>query len=926
MFAMPATPQVCAGSSGNPSVKVYARIRPLLQEEHDIGAKNILEVSPANKEVVLVEGGGEKIFRYDDVFEEYCSQERVYMKAVEPLVTKVEEGHNATVFAYGQTGSGKTFTMGTDPCIATEGEGILQRALRALLGKDNELPVDDQESISSSASRSLTVSIIEVYNEMIFDLLASSRIPLNAKAGPRGGGAISAVGMVEEKVDSVSDGLALLKKGSHLRSVGATAVNQHSSRSHALVYLTLKNGKHHGCLRLVDLAGAEGVGRTQSSGLQFIEGVNINKGLLTLGKVLAALCNPASGHVPFRESVLTRLLKDSLGGTSYTAMIACVSPANINVYETINTLRYAEQARSIKSKPHALSTVKKSGMKRRFEDVSATPGAWKKRVMASGKRQEHNSTISTPGHKPTAKSFVPTLNNTFVTPSDRMSEVLCNPVSKTGFNMPLAAPMFSTLSQPIFEDDSPSRLSTISAIESTETHPSTFSPFIDRFTSRFEQSMMTQLECIEDRMTDKIISKLTHLELGKHSCLSRKMKRQSRSRSTPTTNENIQSNTASDSSDEILGTSIDVSKEDMKSMLQDVVSSALRNFVYGGHSGSTQRSTFPSDLPSKTLSENNTFRNPLGDLTNTQKRSGTSCLRMEKKSCLIADKMVPQNQHSSSTLMDAGHVYNLPLTSTAVNQVRQSTRLSARSVIPKSLFTELSSEISSSVCPVSLMTHEESSTAVDTSENSLFFIHDTTALLRNEGSPVLRSPRFEAQLHSEKDFIQLSIPSPQSTVITRRMSLEKKSLKYLEGTDSQTCRSPMNVCLSSPLQTSKTLKPYQEKRRRSSRLSAMRAQGKTGMFVVPSSPSMEINKMKLEVSPYTQKQHHHNILKILNSGDLKKLQQLPTVGPKTAMIISNFRKLCGTFSSVEELKKVPALSKNYCKRFMKANLLSELSV
>ncbi|XP_071524640.1 uncharacterized protein [Panulirus ornatus] len=861
MFAMPATPQVCAGSSGNPSVKVYARIRPLLQEEHDIGAKNILEVSPANKEVVLVEGGGEKIFRYDDVFEEYCSQERVYMKAVEPLVTKVEEGHNATVFAYGQTGSGKTFTMGTDPCIATEGEGILQRALRALLGKDNELPVDDQESISSSASRSLTVSIIEVYNEMIFDLLASSRIPLNAKAGPRGGGAISAVGMVEEKVDSVSDGLALLKKGSHLRSVGATAVNQHSSRSHALVYLTLKNGKHHGCLRLVDLAGAEGVGRTQSSGLQFIEGVNINKGLLTLGKVLAALCNPASGHVPFRESVLTRLLKDSLGGTSYTAMIACVSPANINVYETINTLRYAEQARSIKSKPHALSTVKKSGMKRRFEDVSATPGAWKKRVMASGKRQEHNSTISTPGHKPTAKSFVPTLNNTFVTPSD--------------------------------------------------------SPFIDRFTSRFEQSMMTQLECIEDRMTDKIISKLTHLELGKHSCLSRKMKRQSRSRSTPTTNENIQSNTASDSSDEILGTSIDVSKEDMKSMLQDVVSSALRNFVYGGHSGSTQRSTFPSDLPSKTLSENNTFRNPLGDLTNTQKRSGTSCLRMEKKSCLIADKMVPQNQHSSSTLMDAGHVYNLPLTSTAVNQVRQSTRLSARSVIPKSLFTELSSEISSSVCPVSLMTHEESSTAVDTSENSLFFIHDTTALLRNEGSPVLRSPRFEAQLHSEKDFIQLSIPSPQSTVITRRMSLEKKSLKYLEGTDSQTCRSPMNVCLSSPLQTSKTLKPYQEKRRRSSRLSAMRAQGKTGMFVVPSSPSMEINKMKLEVSPYTQKQHHHNILKILNSGDLKKLQQLPTVGPKTAMIISNFRKLCGTFSSVEELKKVPALSKNYCKRFMK---------
>lgn len=188
---------------------------------------------------------------------------------------------------------------------------------------------------------------------------------------------------------------------------------------------------------------------------------------------------------------------------------------------------------------------------------------------------------------------------------------------------------------------------------------------------------------------------------------------------------------------------------------------------------------------------------------------------MEKDSYLMSDKKV---------LMDTNRVYNLPLTSTAIVDVRRSTRLSTRLSTHKLLFDEVSPKINANMCSGSIMTHEGINTTVDTiDENSSYFTHDTTAVLRNEGSPVLRSPKFEPQLQSEEDTVELSLCSSESTVFSRSISLKNKPLKYLEDTNSQTCGSSVNVNCSSPLHASRVLEPDQGKRRRSSRLSAVRA-------------------------------------------------------------------------------------------------------
>ncbi|XP_042214672.1 kinesin-like protein KIF22 [Homarus americanus] len=921
MLVTPGTPQVCTGLARNASVKVYVRTRPMLGGEEHQGATNILAVSSQYKKVV-VEDGTEKKFTFDDVFEEHCSQDEVYMRAVEPLVTKVEENENATVFAYGQTGSGKTFTMGTSPCFAQEDEGILQRAIHSLLGKDKN-PSATQGDLTNTA-RSLTISIMEVYNETVYDLLAPSRIPLKTKAGP--GGAVSVVGVQEEIVNSVEEGLLLLKKGSHLRSVGATAGNQHSSRSHAIIYLILKKGYHHSCLKLVDLAGAEGVGRTQMSGRQFTEGVNINKGLLALSKVLAALSNPTAGYVPYRESVLTRLLKDSLGGNSHTAMIACVSPANFNVHETIKTLHYAEQARNIRTKPQILSTIKRLGMKRRCEDVTATPEAWKRRIMASGKKPEHNSTISTPGHKPPSRVLVSSLNSTFITPSRKINEMDKSTLLGVSCDMP--PPMFSSLiQQPV--------------INESVAHPSGFSPLLERV-SCLEMSMMTQLENIEDRLCNKIMAKLEHKKKG--TC-SRKKKRHCKSKSS-TPNSDVENKLEVDSSDDDImgiptaGSLFDTHK--MKSLLQDIVTSALGSVIHDTKPiRSIQHTVLPSNLPVKTaIPEISANQNPMRDI--------------KKKSIWTADERALENCKETTMNMDSQPLKDLPVTSTAfvdTRAVRKSTRLSTRQIIQKALFKDLSPDVKCSSKSTSIMTEEGINTSF--SHQFSWLAYDKPTVLQEEGSPLLRSPKLSVQPQSKEINREFKESHTNGAIYSGDIT------KYVDDIQSQTC-SGFPVKLNFTLPLNGGLKPEKNNpRRKSTRLSAIRAtqrnfeilQGQSPyssvvksrrpslastkkdqestnvtMCVVPTNTTFSANdttqgKWQLKVSPRLQKQHNETILKILNTGNLKKLQQLPTVGPKTAMVIHNFRSLYGKFTSVEDLQHVPALPESYCKRFMKANLV-----
>lgn len=271
-------------------------------------------------------------------------------------------GYNCTIFAYGQTGTGKTYTMSGDMTdtlgILSDDAGIIPRTLYSLFHK-----LEDTES-------TVKCSFIELYNEELRDLLsAEENAKLKIYENEKKGHAATLVqGMEETFIDSATTGIKLLQMGSHRRQVAATKCNDLSSRSHTIFTITVftkrttESGEDYvssGKLNLVDLAGSENIGRSGAENKRAAEAGLINKSLLTLGRVINALVDKSS-HIPYRESKLTRLLQDSLGGRTKTCIIATVSPVKSNLEETISTLDYAFRAKNIRNKPQINSLVSKN--------------------------------------------------------------------------------------------------------------------------------------------------------------------------------------------------------------------------------------------------------------------------------------------------------------------------------------------------------------------------------------------------------------------------------------------------------------------------------------------------------------------------------------------------------------------------------------
>lgn len=371
------------------SVKVSLRVRPLVAHEKANKCGTILSY-PGKNQVVI---GKDRGFTFDYCFDEDTSQFTVYNECVSPLVSSYLDGYNATILAYGQTGSGKTFTMGTSSNkeIKEEGFGIVPRVIRELFATIKEREENTLYTVK--------VVFLEIYNDDIIDLLytpgasviaaptaaagaARAVVPPKDKGPPvpsvreMPDGSISVAGVVEEEVKSYESMMGVLERGTLNRTTGATLMNKESSRSHAIftVLLTQRKlvreaaegeSKSEGLLdtesdqiitskfHFVDLAGSERLKRTGASGARMNEGININYGLMALGNVISALADEKrrGAHVPFRDSKITRLLQDSLGGNSQTLMIACISPADINFEESLNTLKYANRAKNIKNKP-----------------------------------------------------------------------------------------------------------------------------------------------------------------------------------------------------------------------------------------------------------------------------------------------------------------------------------------------------------------------------------------------------------------------------------------------------------------------------------------------------------------------------------------------------------------------------------------------
>ncbi|KAK1120467.1 hypothetical protein K0M31_012444 [Melipona bicolor] len=329
------------------SVKVAVRIRPLVKTEIERGCQTCLDVISGESQIVIC--NTTKSFTFNYVFSPDISQEEFYNTAVKNMVKNIFQGYNVTILAYGQTGSGKTHSMGTN-YVEAENMGVIPRAVNDIF--DMILSKEDWNF-------KVTVSFMELYQEQLYDLLTDKQRNQSIVDIRDDGKNIKIAGLVEKEVKSATETLDCLTQGSVGRATGATAMNAQSSRSHAIFTLCIYQHKKNDLntattakFHLVDLAGSERSKKTQATGERFKEGININKGLLALGNVISQLGEgDPTAYVGYRDSKLTRLLQDSLGGNSITLMIACVSPADYNLDETLSTLRYADRACKIKNKP-----------------------------------------------------------------------------------------------------------------------------------------------------------------------------------------------------------------------------------------------------------------------------------------------------------------------------------------------------------------------------------------------------------------------------------------------------------------------------------------------------------------------------------------------------------------------------------------------
>ena len=351
-------------------VKVVVRCRPLSQGEMSDGKKGIVNMDTklgqiAIKNPKLDDKEPPKTFTFDIVYNWNTEQITLYQETASPIVDSCLEGYNGTIFCYGQTGTGKTFTM--EGASGDKTKGIIPNAFDHVF-----------RAIETSEDKKFLVraSFLEIYNEEVRDLLAkNSTNKLELKENVDTG--VYVKNLTSFVVKGVSEICNVLAVGKKNRTVGTTLMNRDSSRSHSIFTIVIECSEtvnaesgdskiRVGKLNLVDLAGSERQSKTGATGERLKEATKINLSLSALGNVISALVDGRSGHIPYRDSKLTRLLQDSLGGNTKTVMVANIGPADYNYDETMSTLRYANRAKNIKNKPR-INEDPKDAMLREFQ-------------------------------------------------------------------------------------------------------------------------------------------------------------------------------------------------------------------------------------------------------------------------------------------------------------------------------------------------------------------------------------------------------------------------------------------------------------------------------------------------------------------------------------------------------------------------------
>lgn len=381
-------------------VKVAVRVRPLNKREIDIGTDVVIDMkedqtflkTPKN------EKKAKRSFAFDHCFwsmdkndPKFSSQEYVFKCLGTDVLENAFNGYNACIFAYGQTGSGKSYTMmGT-----SSDKGLIPKICDSLF---EQIDQNNDEDLSYKVE----VSYMEIYNEKVRDLLCPKSDKHSLKVREHNILGPYVDGLSKLLVKKFQDIENLMSEGNKSRTVAATSMNAESSRSHAVFTvvmtqshydeMTKATGEKVSKISLVDLAGSERASKTNASGDRLKEGSNINKSLTTLGLVISALADQASGKakqkkasfVPYRDSVLTWLLKDNLGGNSKTVMVATLSPSGDNYEETLSTLRYADRAKRIEN--HAV--VNEDPNAKLIRELREEVEVLKQQLLARGMRSE----------------------------------------------------------------------------------------------------------------------------------------------------------------------------------------------------------------------------------------------------------------------------------------------------------------------------------------------------------------------------------------------------------------------------------------------------------------------------------------------------------------------------------------------------------
>ncbi|KAI8061432.1 kinesin heavy chain [Gongronella butleri] len=328
------------------NIKVVCRFRPPNKTELAEGGTSIINVAEDGGSVQINGKEAPQSFSYDKVFDIDTRQQDVFEYSIKPTVSDILSGYNGTIFCYGQSGSGKTYTMMGSDIDDANAKGIIPRIVEQIFESIMVAPANLEFTVR--------VSYLEIYMEKVRDLLnpSADNLPIHEDKAK----GVYVKGLMEVYVSSTEEMYQVMKSGGNNRVVGYTNMNAESSRSHSIVLITItqKNldtgAAKSGKLYLVDLAGSEKVGKTGASGQTLEEAKKINKSLTALGMVINSLTDGKSSHVPYRDSKLTRILQESLGGNSRTTLIVNCSPNSYNEPETISTLRFGVRAKTIKNK------------------------------------------------------------------------------------------------------------------------------------------------------------------------------------------------------------------------------------------------------------------------------------------------------------------------------------------------------------------------------------------------------------------------------------------------------------------------------------------------------------------------------------------------------------------------------------------------